>query len=93
VEALPVPIWRGNRRQSTIARLGRRLASAPGSALAHAVLQALVARLYGLDSTELTRVLETFPLVPSADRERVARLHTRYIARDARPSGSAGLDG
>jgi hypothetical protein len=93
VEALPVPIWRGDRQQLTIARLGRRLASAPGSALAQAVLQALVARLYGLDSTELTRVLETFPLVPIADRERVARLHERYIARDTRPSGSAGLDG
>jgi hypothetical protein len=93
VEALPVPIWRGDKRQMTIARLGRRLAAAPGSSLAHAVLQALVARLYGLDAVDFARVLETFPLVPAADRDRAARLHERYIARDARTNGAAGLDG
>jgi hypothetical protein len=93
VEALPVPIWRGDRRQRTIARLGRRLAAAPGSSLAHAALQALVARLYGLGAVDFARVLETFPLVPAADRDRAARLHERDIARGARTNGEAGLDG
>jgi hypothetical protein len=93
VEALPVPIWRGDRRQRTIARLGRRLAAAPGSPLAHAALQALVARLYGLGAVDFARVLETFPLVPAADRDRAARLHERDIARGARTNGEAGLDG
>jgi hypothetical protein len=92
VEALPVPIWRGDREQMTIARLGRRLAAHPGSSLAQAVLHALVARLYGLADAEFARVIETFPLVPAADRDRAARLHARYIARDARTDTATGLD-
>jgi hypothetical protein len=92
VEALPAPIWRGDREQVTIARLSRRLAARSDSSLAQAMLQALVARLYGLNDAEFARVLETFPLVPVADRDRAARLHERYIARDARTDGATGLD-
>jgi hypothetical protein len=51
-----------------IARLAARLAVTASDAAAGARLQALAATLYGLNRSDFSRVLETFPLVPRADR-------------------------
>jgi hypothetical protein len=39
----------------------------------YAALQALAARLYGLDAADFEHVLGTFPLVPQATREAALR--------------------
>ena len=71
VERLPVPkpprdapVFR------RIVRLARLLSAPPRTRArhAHAELQALMARLYGLDVPAFERVLETLPLVPLAER-------------------------
>jgi hypothetical protein len=75
VEGLPAPPWAaGDRRQQRIARLAARLARGPESARATACLHADVAHLYGLDQQDFDRILEGFPLVPSADRELASRI-------------------
>jgi hypothetical protein len=51
-----------------IAGLAARLAVTPLDAAAGARLQALAATLYGLNRSDFSRVLETFPLVARADR-------------------------
>ena len=68
VESLPVPAWRGGHDERLIARLARRLATRPSDRRAAAMLQAAVARLYGLDRDDFARILEGFPLVPAAER-------------------------
>lgn len=68
VESLPVPAWTDNDRQRRIARLARRLAMHPRAVRTAAVLQAGVARLYGLDLDTFARLLDGFPLVPASDR-------------------------
>jgi hypothetical protein len=45
----------------------------PAASQAAAALQAVVARLYGLDDAALARVLSTFPLVAGEERESVQR--------------------
>lgn len=69
VESLPVPVWSGDAAQRRLAAMA---ASLEGPADA-ARLQALVARLYGLTRVDFDRILETFPLVPAAEREDAAR--------------------
>ena len=68
IEDLAVPVWTGSEQQRRIAALARRLNRQPTSALAHAALQAAVARLYRLDAAMFERVLAGFPLVPERDR-------------------------
>jgi hypothetical protein len=64
VESLPLPRpERGTRAYASLAELSRRLAAEPGDAAAQARLQALAARLYGLDAAEFAHVLSTFPLI------------------------------
>ena len=71
VESLPVPRWCGSAAQLEIARAAGRLAAPRGNpGGGDSVLQALVARLYDLDSQVFGRILESFPLVPARDRER-----------------------
>ena len=70
VEGLPVPRWRGTREERRIARLGGRLGRHPASAVAHALLQAAVARFYGFDEGAFDDLLQGFPLVPAGDRHR-----------------------
>jgi hypothetical protein len=73
VERLPVPVVAaGTRPFEIIAGLSKELArhGAAGGAR-HARLQAAVARLYRLGEVELRHVLDTFPLVPEAERHLV----------------------
>ncbi|HUL72154.1 MAG TPA: N-6 DNA methylase [Vicinamibacterales bacterium] len=70
VEDLPVPRWTGDDDQRRIVALSRRLRRRPASPLAHAALQALVARLYRLDAAMFEHIVSGFPLVPEADRRR-----------------------
>jgi len=69
VEGLPVPPWTGSRSQRRIARLAARLQRSRGHTKAHALLQAAAARVYGLDREAFGAVLDSFPLVPIADRK------------------------
>ena len=69
VEGLPVPVWSGDLLQRRIASLACRLARNADSAAMRAELQALIARLYGLDSQSFHAVLETFPLISGDERD------------------------
>jgi hypothetical protein len=75
VESLPVPREHqapGAARE--IAALARLLSRTSG--FEHWVrLQSIVAHLYQLTAPELDRVLETFPLIPAADRDAVRSLY------------------
>jgi hypothetical protein len=73
IEDLPVPRWNGERPQRRIAWLARRLAHRPDASSAHAILQAGVARLYGLDAAMFDHVLRGFPLVPEVERHHARR--------------------
>jgi hypothetical protein len=69
VERLPVP--RPSRDADAfcdVVALSRRLSHTTLDTDSAAELQALVARLYELSTTEFQHVLETFPLVPLAER-------------------------
>ncbi len=72
VERLPVPKPPSNapvfRRLAALARLVSRRTD-DDNREARAELQALMARLYGLEADDFTRVLETLPLVPRRDRD------------------------
>jgi hypothetical protein len=66
VERLPLP--KPDRRSAgftTVALCARRLSQHPEDLETYARLQATAARLYGLDSTALAHILDTFPLVGS----------------------------
>jgi hypothetical protein len=77
VEQLPVPIVdRQSPEYRFIASSARRLAREPGDERTGAALQAAVARLYGLQSPQFERVLETFPLVSRATVEAVRAAFT-----------------
>ncbi len=68
---LPVPRPPGDSAVfRTIAALSARLSAEPDDRAAAAQLQARVARLYGLDESELAHVLGTFPLVDAGERAR-----------------------
>ena len=73
IEDLPAPRWTGERAQRRVAWLARRLAHRPSASSAHAILQAAVARLYRLDAAMFDHVLDGFPLVPEAERQRARR--------------------
>jgi hypothetical protein len=68
VENLPVPVWTGTPAQRRIARLARRQSGRP-HARTCALLQAAVARQYGIEVETFRRLLAGFPLVPSAERD------------------------
>jgi hypothetical protein len=72
---LPVPVVeRHSRAFDNLVSLTRALLDGtrpPEEMDEHAALQALVAGLYGLSSTEFDHVLSTFPLVPKNVRARV----------------------
>ncbi len=70
VEDLPMPVWRDTPGDRRLARLAARLARPPWSAALDAALQAAVARRFGLDRATFAAILEGFPLVPAADRQR-----------------------
>jgi hypothetical protein len=69
VESLPVPAWHGDAAERRIARLARRLTDGVRNSDLVARLQAAVARLYGLDGDTFARVLDSFPLVSSEERQ------------------------
>jgi hypothetical protein len=77
VSRLPVPVVReGEPVFERLATLSRALADAraPVEEMeAYAELQAIAARLYGLSIAEFERILETFPLVPSATKDHSLR--------------------
>ncbi len=78
IARLPVPRPSCESRAfRNIAALSARLATAPSDGAAAARLQASVAHLYGLTSIEFQHILDTFPLVPVA--ERTAAMH-QFIA-------------
>jgi hypothetical protein len=83
VEDLPIPVWCGSALDRRISRMGRRLARTPRSRDVEARLQAAVARRFGLDATTFAALLDGFPLVPAADRQRAVealRAHRRDLA-------------
>lgn len=77
VEDLPMPVWQGGASDRRLARLAARLARSPWSADLEARLQAAVARRFGLDARTFAALLDGFPLVPAADRERAVGAFTR----------------
>ena len=83
VERLPVPVSPAPAAFRRIAHMSRRLADGSQSRLTEAVLQADVARLYGLDDTDFNAVLAAFPLVPSTERDRAAAAFKRLRSRSA----------
>jgi Eco57I restriction-modification methylase len=52
-----------------LASLGASLITDPSNALLHARMQAVAARAYNLDRPHFRHILDTFPLVPRADRD------------------------
>jgi N-6 DNA Methylase/Eco57I restriction-modification methylase len=69
---MPRPVS-GSTALREIAGLSRALTASPTDAVAHARVQALAARLYGLNRAQFAHVLSTFPLVPQS--ERTAAMH------------------
>ena len=67
VSSLPVPVWTGDALQRRVAALAASLADQNKASNA-AELQALVCVLYGLDAATFASILDTFPLVPPAER-------------------------
>jgi len=80
VESLPAPVWTNTPLERRIARLTARLARRPSLARSHATLQALVADLFGFDVATFARLLDSFPLVPQA--QRAAALRVLIARRD-----------
>lgn len=71
IERLPLPLpERDGAEFSEMVALVRRLESNTTDVDAAAAHQALAAMIYGVSVTEFERVLETFPLVDRADRDR-----------------------
>ncbi|MEO8484081.1 MAG: Eco57I restriction-modification methylase domain-containing protein [Acidobacteriota bacterium] len=84
VEDLPAPVWKNDREQRLVATLAARLARS-WSPHDERRLQALVARLYGLSGEEFRDLLESFPLVPSAERDGALALLRRKTSGRAQP--------
>jgi hypothetical protein len=74
IEELPVPrpdVDSGEFREIVV--LSKRVGNTGASANTADLLQAAVARLYGLDASEYQHVLDTFPLVSNAERSAAMR--------------------
>jgi hypothetical protein len=80
IEGLPVPSWDGSDRQRIVALLAEELSHRPHDCDTQAVLDAQIARLYGLELEEFRRVVAGFPLVPQDVRERAIAAFTRIRA-------------
>jgi hypothetical protein len=73
IERLPVPLpRRGTAAFRRIVRLAATLTDSPADGRSLAELQACTAHAYGLDRAQFDRVLATFPLIPTALRDRAA---------------------
>ena len=71
IDRLPMPRpGTGSARFQQVVDLAGRLCRAPDDRVADSELQAHAAASYGLDRMHFRRVLDTFPLVPDADRDR-----------------------
>ena len=70
IDRLPMPApYRDESHFHQIAALASALGTRRAGAAAHARLQALAAREYGLESPQFRHILETLPLVDRADRD------------------------
>jgi hypothetical protein len=69
-----------------ILRLAHRVVATPTDIEASAKLQAAVAHLYQLNAREFHHVLETFPLVPEAEREYATQCFLQH--QETAPSGT-----
>jgi hypothetical protein len=67
-----------------VAALSAAVAADPSDARPRARLQARVAHLYGLTESEFNHVLDTFPLVPIADR---AAAMAQFVCRSVGGTG------
>ena len=92
VERLPVPrppvdtdLFRG------VATLSKRLGQSPRDSELAPELQARVARLYQLSATEFQHVLDTFPLVPLAERSAAMTCFLARARADERQPDSSHL--
>jgi hypothetical protein len=79
-EGLPVPSWDGSNRQRLIALLAEELSGRPDDHEVQGVLDAHVARLYGLNLVEFQRAVAGFPLVASEVRDRAIAAFMRIDA-------------
>jgi hypothetical protein len=71
IDRLPMPVpSRDSRLFAAITAAARRRSEKPGEPGTAAELQGLAARAYALDSRQFRHVLDTFPLVPRAERDR-----------------------
>lgn len=88
VGCLPVPLANpGSAAFEGVRVLAERLARFPDDGAAAASLQARVAWLYGLTADELAHILDTFPLVPVADREAALAAYPEASAAPSLPPG------
>jgi hypothetical protein len=71
VEQLPIPVVEAAPRACREIGAMARLLARRCDSLVMAQLQARVARLYQLSRAELAHVLDSFPLIPKAERDRV----------------------
>jgi hypothetical protein len=70
VERVPIPVASpGGAAFNRIVALSRRLAEEPSDLRSAAILQACVARLYGITRSDFAHILGTFPLIPREERE------------------------
>jgi N-6 DNA Methylase/Eco57I restriction-modification methylase len=70
IDRLPVPTPpRDSSAFTELTTIGAALRTDPSNRGQQAMLQARAAHLYGLDRRQFQRVLDTFPLVPRADRD------------------------
>jgi hypothetical protein len=70
IDRLPVPAPRRRApRFGDVVELSAALGERPLDRGLYAKLQALAAREYGLESAQFRHILDTFPLVPRADRD------------------------
>ena len=82
IERLPVPKPSPDAVAfRSVVALSRRLSHSPRDGASAAELQAAVARLYELSTTEFQHVLDTFPLIPLAERSAAM---SRFMARAPR---------
>jgi hypothetical protein len=81
IERLPVPAPRPHaRRFSEVVELSAALGERPHDRGLHARLQALAAREYGLESAQFHYILDTFSLVPRADRDAALTLFCDIVS-------------
>lgn len=89
--SLPIPVWRGDAIDRTIALLVRRLARPAAPQRVMARLQGLVAHRFGLTRETFQHVLAGFPLVPSTERAAALEWYERYD-RQCRGEATARSD-